>query len=164
MAAGTIFGIPPQLVLGGDAEKRELTNVKVIDSPMWEDLSRDLHDRLTVREVLQTFGVVMRQAFPECWINSVLCREYEDDVRFVLIPDLRFKDEAASIKALGGLRVKVQRLGVAQQDHDSHVSEHDLDEYHDWDRIFMASTIEDAGKHAAQFAQDLLGKRAGSNE
>ncbi|WP_229398149.1 deoxynucleotide monophosphate kinase family protein [Micromonospora okii] len=75
-----------------------------------------------VRRTLQQVGVGVRHLDPHFWV-SVVMDEVTDPTRRVpvVITDVRFPNEAASIRAAGGTLVRVVRPG--QDESDRHVSE-----------------------------------------
>lgn len=113
---------------------------------------------MTAREVLQILGVTLREALPGIWANAPFLLNYEDQVRFVIIPDVRFPDEAQRIKDSGGILIRVDRdTGVE----DSHESETALDGFDDWDLIVDNNRgIEDL-KQAVITAGQLAMRAAG---
>lgn len=74
----------------------------------------------TYRELMQKIGTdVARDIDPNVWVNK-LFRDWEDDGRpWLVIDDLRFPNEAAAVRARGGVVLLLER-GVTQ---DAHVSE-----------------------------------------
>ena len=92
-----------------------------------------------VRRILQDVGVAARNLFGEdFWVNQAL-KSYDGSK--VVITDVRFINEADAIKSLGGQIWRVKRLGVSAVN--SHVSEHEMDDYR-VDQIFVNNgTIEE---------------------
>lgn len=79
------------------------------------------------RIFLQHLGVGVREHVdPDAWVNA-LFRQCEPGRRYV-ITDCRFPNEAAAVKARGGLVVRIHRPGVGAVN--AHASETALD---DWD-------------------------------
>lgn len=85
-----------------------------------------------VRVLLQKLGTeVGREMFGgDFWVELALKRI--PDGAKVVIPDVRFKNEAEAIKRLGGQVWRITREGVGPAN--DHISEHDLDDY-DFDYI-----------------------------
>lgn len=90
--------------------------------------------------LLQQIGVGRRQTDPDIWVRAVAwqAQEWEDDctnVQMIVIPDVRFPNEADWIKRHGGLVLNVRRYApdgtrVLATDRDpQHVSELALDGY-----------------------------------
>jgi hypothetical protein len=85
-----------------------------------------------VRRLLQEFGVAVRAVREDAWVAVVMrdaatIREGGPGTpspvgRSVVVTDVRFPDEAAAIRAAGGVIVEVRRPGLP--DDDGHVSEH----------------------------------------
>ena len=81
---------------------------------------------MTVRELLQKFGTAIRnEVDSNFWVKACLT-DYNPRYDNWLIPDLRFKSEAKSIKDLEGIIVRVNREGAGAG---NHISEIDLDDY-----------------------------------
>lgn len=79
-----------------------------------------------VRRLLQETGMAARQIFGEdFWVEQVLQKIGPTDN--VVIPDVRFKNEAHIITLLSGQLWRVNRPGVKPVN--SHISESDLDDY-----------------------------------
>jgi hypothetical protein len=102
-----------------------------------------------VRRLLQELGVAARKHIDsEVWVTAALktvwvtpeLKAPSEDGNYV-ITDVRFQNEAATIRLAGGQLWRVERTGVEAVN--SHVSEHDLDNW-DFDAyIHNNSTIED---------------------
>lgn len=131
-AVGVAFGFTEEQL---DGRLKELVDPRWGVSPRW---------------CMQWLGTeVLRAKWPDIWIHH-LRREILDFLSIngqcpVVVTDVRFKDEAEALKAMGGLLVRIEReknqrcaggtpapldncaTGIA-----GHVSETDLDEYW-WD-------------------------------
>lgn len=106
------------------------------------DQAKDIHGH--VREFLQNLGAGARKVFgDDFWIRQVL-DEVGDDL--VVIPDVRYLNEAETIEAAGGVLIRIERPGFRGQ---GHRSETDLDDY-DWPH-----TIENNGTVAELEAEVL---------
>lgn len=84
--------------------------------------------------LLQFVGVHYRETIsPDVWIRAVYAKLLDQRPRLAVIPDVRFKNEMAFVKALGGVTVKVERrtehgdLFVDPSRPADHISETDLD-------------------------------------
>lgn len=79
---------------------------------------------------------IWRLRDPNRWV-TLLRAQLEADraagVDVVFVPDMRFPNEAALVKELGGYTVLVQRPGM--DDGDGHASEHALDGYREWNTV-----------------------------
>lgn len=91
-------------------------------------------------ELLQRIGVGRRQTDPDIWVRAAawLMQEWEDDfkgVQMIVIPDLRFPNEADWIKRHGGIVLDVRRYApdgtrmIATDRDPTHISETALDGY-----------------------------------
>ena len=86
---------------------------------------------MTVRELLQKFGTAIREGVdPDFWVKS-LFNIYEDK-DFIIIPDVRFPNEAKAIKDRGGILIRIERNGAGAG---NHISETALDDYKEWDYV-----------------------------
>lgn len=76
-----------------------------------------------VREYLQNFGVMKRDTVdPDYWVDTVVEQiELSDPRTNFVITDVRFPNEIAAVRGLGGYFVVVNRPGL--DDSDQHVSE-----------------------------------------
>lgn len=90
------------------------------------------------RMFLQRLGQGARQVFGEdFWINQCL-----DATRpRVVVPDVRYKNEAQAILDRGGLLVRITRPGVEPAN--DHIAEHDLDEWSFDHHIINNGTIDE---------------------
>jgi hypothetical protein len=93
-----------------------------------------------VRRLLQDLGVAARKLINEdVWITAALADL--DPHEKVVIADVRFENEAAMIRLLGGQLWRVKRFNTSAVN--DHVSEIELD-YYEVDQIFLNNgTIED---------------------
>jgi len=96
--------------------------------------------------LLQHVGVEMRARRPGIWISTVYWKIMDKKPKVVVIPDVRFLNEAEFIKAMGGYTIKIdRRVSTSQERRDTddapyqaldrdpnHVSETELDGY-SWD-------------------------------
>ncbi len=82
-------------------------------------------------EMLQQVGLALRQWEPDIWVQAFFSRLPPD--QFILIPDVRFPNEADLIRSRGGLMLRVEgdplrQRGDGTRD-DDHPSETALDNY-----------------------------------
>jgi len=82
------------------------------------------------REAMQTLGTDWGRKLisPQLWVNAWLRRAIEATSKgeCVIVDDVRFPEEAAAVKSLGGIVVYVDRLGAKTYEHPSESS---LSEY-----------------------------------
>ncbi len=80
---------------------------------------------VTPRTMMQTLGTEWGRSMihNQLWVRS-LQRRVENAVGYVVISDVRFTNEAAAIRAVGGIVVEIVRDGVVTTD--THVSEQPL--------------------------------------
>lgn len=85
-----------------------------------------------VRRFLQNLGLAVREVLGEdAWVDQVLGR-YPHPIGKLVIPDVRFLNEAEAIKQAGGYLVRIDRPGAVAE---GHRSELELVDYSDWDLI-----------------------------
>lgn len=97
-----------------------------------------------VRRVLQEYGVSIREIDPEFWVRATVST-MRTGVDYV-VTDVRFPNEVAAVRELGGVIVRVNRPGLDSTD--THVSETALD---DLEPDFFAtndSTLEELAEQA----------------
>lgn len=94
-----------------------------------------------VRALMQVFGQVMREVDPGYWINQTLEDLRHHQPEFVVVDDLRFRNEAEALRDLGWVLVRVERKGWPPflSEGSTDVSEVDLDDYDEWDYIITAA-------------------------
>lgn len=89
-----------------------------------------------VRKFLQRLGDGGRKVFGEnFWVDQALNAAHAHDGH-VVIPDVRYENEADAIRAAGGVVIKIDRPGYVAQ---GHVSETALAGWDGWDEVFMNS-------------------------
>ena len=100
-----------------------------------ENVSEELVEPITWRNILQLEGEYTRNLYGEdFWINRLQDAINNSDADIIIIPDVRYKNEAEWVKNNKGFLLKVHRDII---DNDNHVSETELDNYNDWDYIIM---------------------------
>lgn len=109
-------------VFGFTDEQLELT--KEIPDDFWG---------MSPRQALQLAGTEGgRNVFgQDLWIKTLQRRVTQHPTRNYAISDVRFKNEADAVKAMGGIVLKVNRTGSGTTS--KHVSETELDSYDKWD-------------------------------
>ncbi len=86
----------------------------------------------TPRQIMIAYGQFFRSIDPNFWIKALDLKEAEKYHRLVCISDVRFKNEADYIRALGGIVVRLERkpeLNVYGPTPILDISETDLDDY-----------------------------------
>ena len=86
------------------------------------------------REILQLYGKVGRLAHPLFWVNKII----HDKNDFIIVTDLRFRNEADALKEAGFKLVRVHssqesRTLRGELNHENDISETDLDDYEGFD-------------------------------
>lgn len=88
--------------------------------------------------LLQRIGAQVREIDQDHWVKALYARILEARPQLVLIPDVRYRNEVAFIKRMGGRLLKVERYqdGAPFRDEGrdpTHQSEIELDHYDGWD-------------------------------
>lgn len=107
------------------------------------------------RDLLITLGNgVRRHIAPDAWIQPVLTAVHSSDHDLV-VPDLRFPNEAAALRGAGFRLVRVDRPGVGPGSGGE--SDEALANYHDWDQVVCNDgTLEDLERTADALLEKLL--------
>lgn len=102
----------------------------------------ELPQKLTIRELMQKWGTDYRRTFfgDRYWINKLLEDVKQQSPEWAIVDDLRFRNEAAAIREVGGWKISLRP-------HDqwtpgpfaAHVSETELDTHGDFDLIYQPS-------------------------
>jgi hypothetical protein len=94
---------------------------------------------ITGGQMLQRVGMGMRQALgDDIWVKLSDLTLHARLAKRIVITDVRFQNEAAEIKRLGGVLWEVYRPGIAQDDHVSETSGAHIK----WDRqIYNGGTL-----------------------
>ena len=110
----------------------------------------DIQDRpgqtaITVRRILQWWGTEYRRTedpdyWTKAWAEKV--ESFDLDNIHILVDDVRVMNELDTVRAEGGLIIKIERPGFNGAG--NHVSETSLDAYTDWNRVIVNDgTLED---------------------
>lgn len=98
--------------IGSQENRNELTNVRFADLKTTESTEREF---MSAREVMQQFGTdVVRAQWPDFWLDCLMNKitretEMNSNPEFVLVDDLRFKNEAQRFRDNGGYIIRVNR-------------------------------------------------------
>ena len=125
------FGLSYDQCYGTDMEKNEPSSVPWWRYPGETPSHVDRFGPMTVREVLQYFGALVRAMNPDAFVQATLHNIEDDDPELALITDVRFPNEVQAIHAAGGKVIRLTRSPLQ----DSHVSEHALDDWTEWDLV-----------------------------
>ena len=85
---------------------------------------------LTNRELMQKFGDLTRSLDKDIWIKSLFSKYIDNPPEYLIISDVRFKNEADHIKDIGGILIRIESDRVIS---DYHISEIELDNYFKFD-------------------------------
>jgi len=125
-----LFGLTEKQCYGTDEDKNTPVDIR------WESLPDYNHDAewatgfMTAREFLQYFGTdICRKIKSNIWVGSCINRMLESGTELAIVPDVRFPNEAHSIKEAGG---KIIRLTRSPHE-DEHESETALNSYEEFD-------------------------------
>jgi hypothetical protein len=126
-----LYGINPMVACSPTGYLQDLVNLVGWDKAKQEP---------QVRRLLQDLGISARDLISEdIWVTAALSSVSKD--QRVVITDVRFENEAAIIKSMGGQLWRVKRSGVGPVN--DHVSESEMDGYK-VDQIFVNNgTLED---------------------
>jgi hypothetical protein len=108
-----------------------------------------------VRAFLQRLGVGARETFGETfWLDQLFSWIDRTGAPRVVVPDVRFINEAEAIKAAGGVVIKVNRPGHVPS---GHVSETELANWDGWDRSFNNDRwVADLQADVVNYVKELL--------
>jgi hypothetical protein len=96
---------------------------QAVNTQGWDEVKKDP----TVRRMMQNLGVGARKLFGEnFWVNQAMVSMAEAHPNIV-VTDVRFTNEADTLKANGAQLWRVKRPGVEAIN--SHISENDMDGY-----------------------------------
>ncbi len=110
--------------------------------------------------LLQFWGTEFRrrQFYWDYWVDKVKEQILTDPGQDYLVPDTRFKNEAAMLKDLGGLVWRIDRPGFVAKDRDpNHKSEIDLDDWKFDETIINDGTIPELHQKAEILYRKLKG-------
>jgi hypothetical protein len=127
-----------ELALGADPLVTSMTRAMNINSGhgklawvvqgMGWDGAKDAYTE--VRGFLQRLGVSARDVFGEdVWLNQLFGWVERNNVERLVVPDVRFLNEAEAIKAAGGHVIRINRPGQVGA---GHVSETELKDWGGW--------------------------------
>jgi hypothetical protein len=113
------------------------------------------HKPPLVRKLLQVYGQVMREQNPSHWIDICLGMIDVMEDEFIVIDDLRFRNEAEALRDLGWTLVRVERKNWPEylSEGSTDESEVDLDDFNEWDHII---TAEEGDISTLRSAMDLI--------
>lgn len=112
-----------------NCSREELENEEFKNKPLgpeWDFLDDDcIKQKMTPRLLLQKIGTdgLRNNVHKNIWINGVFSN-YKESFKWI-ITDLRFINELSSIKANGGITIRVNRPNILSND--PHPSENELD-------------------------------------
>lgn len=112
------------------------------------------------RDIWIEFGNAMRAINPDVWVENLkhevewYCSQYRDGRRIaVIIPDVRFPNEAEAVKSWGGTLMKISRSAAPVADD---LAEHALDDYAGWNwTLANEGSLDDLRETADRVAKYL---------
>ena len=125
--------------------------VYTMQSMKGKSMTFDWLDGMTGREFLQKLGTAVRnEVHPDFWTRALFIRHKNNPN--LIIPDVRFPNEAQIIKEHGGMLIRIERPGAGAG---NHISEIALDDYRGWDIVIdNVGTIEDLYKQVKFLIND----------
>lgn len=120
----------------------------------WLNCNGNIKGNITVRQLLQDLGSVVRESFGKTFWAQCLIHEI-DGGTFNIIPDLRYKVELETLEnfKMSLLTIRVNRPGVQLMDHSS---ETELDDYKGWDYVIENDgTLEDLLYKVKDFCKEF---------
>lgn len=109
------------------------------------------------RPILQWWGSFKRKTINQnYWVDKALAKinsEIDAGINVIFIPDLRFRNEAKTLKEVGSVLIRIAR---PEQICDEHESETELDDYKGFDEIILnRGTLSDLEHEAVGLLQKL---------
>lgn len=90
--------------------------------------------------IYQTVGEHMRKLDPNIWINLILNNIDNNKFGYIIIDDLRYRNEAEELKKRGAFLIRLNNDNNLDDNRDkNHISEIDLDNYDKFDLIMANS-------------------------
>lgn len=109
---------------------------------------------MSPRRIWIRIGNAIRYAYQNIWIKYAL---QPRDCDFVIISDLRFKNEAQAIRDEDGILIKINRPDIEQGTDPAEV---DLDSFNDWDYIIENNgSLGDLNLQMVKLAETLCQKK-----
>lgn len=95
--------------------------------------------KVNFRLIMQGWGTDFRRELfsKDYWLIKLGCKlvEYKNTNTLIIVPDVRFKNEAQLIRDCNGLLIRIQRDKKAFEELDIHASECELDSYDEFDYV-----------------------------
>jgi hypothetical protein len=122
-----MLGLTYEQCYGGDEHKNTPTSIEWTSLPGY---SGDREGLMTAREVMEFMGTdIFRKIKQSVWVDATINKIKREKPRLAIITDCRFPNEVESIKAAGGVVVRLTRSPFSS----SHLSENILNqENYDW--------------------------------
>jgi len=116
-----------QVVFGFSSEQMNNPDIKMVEDEFWG---------FTPRWAMQRVGTeaFRQQIRHDIWVKCLERRFLKDD-RSVVVSDMRFENEAVSIREMGGFVIRVDRRIDFDENQDQHPSETGLDQFNEWDFV-----------------------------
>jgi len=90
---------------------------------------------VTLRDFMNALGTdICRMLYPDIWVKSLMC-QYSKPFSNWIITDIRMPNEAAAVKSVGGILIKIIRLGL--DNNLSHITENALIDYAHFDYVIV---------------------------
>jgi len=98
--------------------------------------------------LLQLLGTeIYRRKNPDIWVNTIYWKLMDRKPKIVVIPDVRFPNEADFVRSMGGVLIKVNRLNedgsvyVTTDRDPNHPSETSLDGFSQWNFVIYSKDV-----------------------
>lgn len=114
----------------------------IVERHGWED-AKDRYPE--VRRTLERLGTdAIRTIAPTFWIGASIL-ELTERTTPVVVTDVRYPNEADTIRELGGKLVRITRPGAIRSDH---IADNSLDDYEADYSVLNDGTLDDLARHA----------------
>ena len=120
----------------------------------------------TPREIMQDYGQFMREIDYDYWVKALFKKIDDQNVDFLIITDLRHKNEVAAVLRRGGIHIRIYRDSdeYSKVHNTQHISETALDNYGKIDfEIYNNDTLDDLKQKAKDLANTIKNKIGGTN-
>lgn len=121
------LGLSNEMLFGSYENKLKDTHIKWASVPKVPGLTKGKTEYMTVRDVLEYFGGLMRQFNPNVWVDKVISQIQENTSCLVIIDDVRYPNEVKAIQAVGGVVIRLTRSVSEEIDSDKPLAKENFD-------------------------------------
>ena len=113
-------------------------------------------ETLIARDPLTMIGKWGRLCNKNCWVYATINKfpKLIKENKFIIVTDARFENECNHLHKLGSKIIRIVRPGIGFTTND--ISETDLDNYKDFDKIIINNTLDDLRKAAADVINEYI--------